>query len=165
MTEELHTYYCKDCFKKQEQIDRLEQERDKLKKSCEKCKLFDIEKTNRDLLERIDELEQENKELKEKIIKLTEENGNLIINRNTVENKLRDTESRLISIQKANTHNLVLLQRRNNALEEIREIVNQSCDNCKYNKDDITCSIGDCGEGKLKIIENRINEVLSNDRN
>ena len=49
------------------------------------------------------------------------------------------------------------------ALEEIKEIVNQSCDNCKYNKDDITCSIGDCGEGKLKIIENKINEVLSNE--
>ena len=72
----------------------------------------------------IKRLEQENKELKEKIIKLTEENGNLIINRNTVENKLRDTESRLISIQKSNTHNLVLLQRRNNALEEIRELSN-----------------------------------------
>ena len=46
------------------------------------------------------------------------------------------------------------------ALKEIREIVNQPCDNCKYNKDDITCSIGDCGEGKLKIIENKVNEVL-----
>lgn len=71
-------------------------------------------------------LEQENEKLKEKIIKLTEENGNLIINRNTVENKLRDTESRLISIQKANTHNLVLLQRRNNALEEIRKQAKQT---------------------------------------
>lgn len=46
------------------------------------------------------------------------------------------------------------------ALEEIREIVNQSCNKCKYNKDDITCSIGDCGEGKLQIIQTKINEVL-----
>lgn len=46
------------------------------------------------------------------------------------------------------------------ALQEIREIINASCDNCKYNKDGITCSIGDCGEGKLKIIENKINEVI-----
>ena len=45
--------------------EKLEQERDELKKACDKCKLFDIEKTNRDLLERIDNLEQENKELKE----------------------------------------------------------------------------------------------------
>lgn len=69
-----------------------------------------------------EKLKEENERLKEKIIKLTEENGNLIINRNTVENKLRDTESRLVSVQKANTHNLVLLQRRNYILEEIREI-------------------------------------------
>ena len=32
MTEELHTYYCKDCFKKQERIDKLEQENKELKK-------------------------------------------------------------------------------------------------------------------------------------
>lgn len=31
MTEELHTYYCKDCLKKQEQIERLEQENKELK--------------------------------------------------------------------------------------------------------------------------------------
>ncbi len=49
------------------EIKRLEQERDELKKACEKCKLFDIEKTNRDLLERIEKLEQENKELKIKL--------------------------------------------------------------------------------------------------
>ena len=46
------------------------------------------------------------------------------------------------------------------ALQEIREIINAPCDNCKYNKDGITCSISDCGEGKLKIIENKINEVI-----
>jgi hypothetical protein len=46
------------------------------------------------------------------------------------------------------------------ALEKIKDIINQPCDNCKYNKDGVTCSIGDCGEGKLKIIENKINEVL-----
>lgn len=46
------------------------------------------------------------------------------------------------------------------ALEEIKTVINQSCDKCKYNKDGITCCIGDCGEGKLKIIENKINEVL-----
>jgi hypothetical protein len=47
------------------------------------------------------------------------------------------------------------------ALEKIKDIINQPCDNCKYNKDGVTCSIGDCGEGKLKIIENKINEVLN----
>ena len=46
---------------------RLEQERDELKKACEKCKLFDIEKTNRDLLEQIEKLEQENKRLNERL--------------------------------------------------------------------------------------------------
>lgn len=43
---------------------------------------------------------------------------------------------------------------------EINDIINSRCDNCKYNKDGITCSIGDCGEGKLKIIEDKINEVI-----
>ena len=81
-------------------------------------------------VDEIKEFQAENERLKEKIIKLTEENGNLIINRNTAKNKLQDTESRLISIQKANTHNLVLLQRRNNALEEIREISNFKCKAC-----------------------------------
>ena len=38
------------------ELERLEQERDELKKACEKCKLFDIEKTNRDLLEQIEKL-------------------------------------------------------------------------------------------------------------
>lgn len=52
------------------QLKRLEQERDELKKACEKCKLFDIEKTNRDLLEQIDKLEQENKALNFKINQL-----------------------------------------------------------------------------------------------
>ena len=55
-----------DCYYKQ--LKRLEQERDELKKACEKCKLFDIEKTNRDLLERIDKLEQENEKLRNKNI-------------------------------------------------------------------------------------------------
>ena len=105
------------------------------------------------LLDNIKRLEQENKELKEKIIKLTEENGNLIINRNTVENKLRDTESRLISIQKANTHNLVLLQRRNNALEEIREMTKKY--NAEVGDTIIANPIQDCYD-----IYCKINEVL-----
>ena len=46
-----------------------------MKKACEKCKLFDIEKTNRNLLEQIDKLEQENQEMKEwkeSVVKLFE---------------------------------------------------------------------------------------------
>ncbi|MBO7735004.1 MAG: hypothetical protein J6S67_20750 [Methanobrevibacter sp.] len=50
-------YENKNCYYKQ--LKRLEQELYEWKKDCEKCKLFDIEKTNRDLLERIDKLEQE----------------------------------------------------------------------------------------------------------
>ena len=46
------------------------------------------------------------------------------------------------------------------ALEEIRVICKQGCNNCKHNKDDITCSYGDCGEGKIILIEEVINEVL-----
>ncbi|MBQ6907786.1 MAG: hypothetical protein IJQ28_05355 [Clostridia bacterium] len=120
------------------------------------------------LLTDVDRLEQENAELKEKIIKLTEENGNLIINRNTVENKLRDTESRLISVQKANTHNLVLLQRRNNTLEEIRGICknvafSNSCDNCDGIGYYEGCLDDDCGNYACFKILDKINEVLGND--
>lgn len=116
------------------QLKRLEQERDELKKVCEKCKLFDIEKTNRDLLERIDKLEQENKELKDRNVEL---------------------QITLNEFDRFNNYR--------SALEKIKAIINQPCDNCKYNKDGVTCSIGDCGEGKLKIIENKINEVLGNE--
>jgi len=125
-----------------------------INKNCKECESIRIEQC---YYKQLQQLKQENEELKEKIIKLNEENGNLIINRNTVENKLQDTESRLISIQKANTHNLVLLQRRNNALEEIE----------KELKEDITCESRECGcddYGEcLKCIKetilNRINEV------
>lgn len=55
----------------------LLQERDELKKACEKCKLFDIEKTNRDLLERIDKLEQENKENIHYLACMTEQRNKL----------------------------------------------------------------------------------------
>lgn len=77
--DEEHLYTCssdENCYYKQ--LIRLKQERDELKKACEKCKLFDIEKTNRDLLERIDKLEQGNKALKEKyshVLKLAKTNA------------------------------------------------------------------------------------------
>ena len=70
----------------------------------------------------IEILVSENAKLKEEKIKLTEEVGNLIIRRNTVENNLRDTESRLIDLNRANVHNLVLLQRALNTIQKIKII-------------------------------------------
>ena len=135
----------------------IDESRSTIGYSLNPYKDIDLVKAIYEQNEQLQQLKQENEELKEKIIKLNEENGNLIINRNTVENKLQDTESRLISIQKANTHNLVLLQTRNNTLEEIE----------KELKEDITCESRECGcddYGEcLKCIKetilNRINEV------
>ena len=60
--------------------------------------------------------------------------------------KLSDTEHRLVELSKANTHNLVLLQRRNKCLDEIEKCV--ECSNCKFNEyDDYNdCSPVKCNE-------------------
>lgn len=52
-----------------------------------------------------------------------------------------------------------MLNRYDRKLQEIKEIVNQSCDKCKYGKDGIHCSIGDCDDGKLQQILQKISEV------
>ena len=91
------------------------------------------------LLDNVKRLKQENKELKKQI----------------------ESDKGLITVGGKQQYEMTMAyDRYKSALEEILKIVNQSCDNCKYNKDGITCSIGDCGEGKLKIIETKINEVL-----
>lgn len=57
--------------------------------------------------------------------------------------KLSDTERRLVELSKANTHNLVLLQRRNDEIKEIKKKLktiydtldmceNGNCSDCKY---------------------------------
>jgi len=98
-------------------------------------------------------LEQENKELKENLLdKYSPRYYDIVPKRQTVELYKKFDDLR----NQNNTYR--------SALEEIKAIINQSCDNCKHNKDSITCSIGDCGEGKLKIIENKINNVLGNSR-
>lgn len=170
----------KNCYYKQ--LKRLEQERDELKRACDKCKLFDIEKTNRDLLERIDKLEQENrwqrneekylkdccikagKELEKHSFKWDGKEKNLVVQAlqlNQLYEKLEQENKELKDLDKKICEDWEKeIKVYWNALEEIREIANQSCNNCKYNKDDITCSIGDCGEGKLRIIQNKINEVI-----
>ena len=133
---------------------RLEQENADLKKQIESQKgLINVGgKAQNEYLKEI-------AELRVKIIKLTEENGNLIINRNTVENNLRDTERRLILLQKANIHNLVLLQRRNNALEEIREDLETQvyCECSECGNDDYS----ECIKCMTKRYMEKINEVLN----
>lgn len=74
-------FTCND-FTPNKQLKRLGQERDELKKACEKCKLFDIEKTNRDLFERIDKLKQERDELKENY---KEDHAELLMARSEIE--------------------------------------------------------------------------------
>lgn len=68
------------------------------------------------------EIKAENEKLKEKFIQVSEDLGNATVKNFTLENKLDDTESRLITLQKANTHNLVLLQRCKTCLQEIKVI-------------------------------------------
>lgn len=81
-------------------------------KACEKCKLFDIEKTNRDLLERINELEQENEKLKEENVKLLFGKGALI--------KLCDNLTKIIDEKKEKESKLWQV------LEEIRIIATKN---------------------------------------
>jgi len=45
------------------------------------------------------------------------------------------------------------------ALIDIKKICNQSCNECKYGKDGITCKFGDCGDAKLHLIEKLINQI------
>lgn len=44
-------------------------------------------------------------------------------------------------------------------LQEIKEIADARCNECKYGKDGITCKFGDCGEAKLHLITQLINKV------
>lgn len=123
-----------------QEYDGLKFENDRYKqllKGCptedEDCGLCVIDEQNK-------RLKQENKDLKKQI----------------------ESDKGLITIGGKQQYDMTMAYDKcKSVLEEIREIVNQSCNNCKYNKDDITCSIGDCGEGKLRIIENKINEALS----
>ena len=43
-------------------------------------------------------------------------------------------------------------------IAKIKEIADARCDECKYGKDRITCKFGDCGEAKLHLITQLINE-------
>ena len=116
-----------------ELLQRLEKENDTLKITREKL-LGDLciaEDSLKDYQEHYNRLKKENEELKEKNIELQ-----IISNEIDRFNKYRQ------------------------ALEEIKEIILQDCKNCKWNISDIMCGSGDCGDGKLQIIHNKIDEVL-----
>ena len=44
-------------------------------------------------------------------------------------------------------------------MKELKKICNQSCNECKYNKDGTTCKFSDCGDVKLHLIEKLINQI------
>lgn len=46
-------------------------------------------------------------------------------------------------------------------LQEIKEIAEARCDECKYGKDGISCKYGDCGEAKLHLITQLITKAES----
>lgn len=152
---------CKDnpnCYYKQ--LKRLQQELDIKEKMLDKFMIGSGET--------LEKLQQENEESKEKAIKYTEENGNLIIQRNTIENKLRDTENRLISLQKANLHNLVLLKRYKQALVEIRDFSENFCgEKCPFYKNEYSevCNEACILDNIVNPILKRINEVLNVENN
>ena len=102
---------------------------------------------------RLNLLSEELDKYKAVVLKLTEENE-----------RLKATHLQLQSSELKQHLEKVNCERGNyelhKALEEIRVICKQGCNNCKHNKDDITCSYGDCGEGKIILIEEVINEVL-----
>lgn len=51
------------------------------------------------------------------------------------------------------------VERYRQTLQEIKEIADARCNECKYGKDGITCKFGDCGEAKLHLITQLINKV------
>lgn len=105
-------------------------------------------------LQRQEEFDNKVTELEDELKRLEQENKDL--------KKQIESDKGLITVGGKQQYEMTIAyDKYKTALEEIREIANQSCNNCKYNKDDIICSIGDCSEGKLKIIKNKINEVLS----
>ena len=137
-----------------------------------KCKYYKLYKQLKRLEQELKWANDEEKYLKDCCIKAWKElekhsfkwdgkEKNLVVQALQLNQLYEKLEQENKELLEARNHFMVVNLKYFNALEEIREIVNQSCDNCKYNKDGITCSIGDCGEGKLKIIENRINEVLN----
>ena len=130
-----------------EQNKRLKQERDELKRACEKCKLLDIEKTNRDLLERIDELEQENNSLQAQINNITVQSNNVITALEQENKELKELNEQICEdCSKEIKHYWCIL-------EEIRELVIADCKGCTAE-----C---DCDEDCTRyIIKNKINEVI-----
>ena len=127
------TFYCE--VDKCDEVVKLRQERDELKKACDKCKLFDIEKTNRDLLNQVDELKQENKALSFKINQL-KANGlyndltGIELSAKVVE---LEQENERMKERQINWYNAEA-QKYKSALEEIRKLtvigVNASQCNC-----------------------------------
>jgi hypothetical protein len=118
-------------------------------KSCEQVAWLEQENA---------ELKAENYELKESlkvfqkpdIIKLltdyrTGELGLIEEKYNTLINKFFNSET--------NNHKY------KQTLQEIKEIADARCNECKYGKDGISCKYGDCGEAKLHLITQLITKA------
>lgn len=106
----------------------------------------DIRVAFKDYMDKVDALAKENDELKQL-------NNQLLDDLYFEREQSKDFE---IHFTRVDLENETL----KSALEEIREICKQTCKECGHNKDDITCSYGECAEGKIFFIENKINEVL-----
>jgi chromosome segregation ATPase len=106
----------------------LEQENKELKKACEKCKLFDIEKTNRNLLERIEKLEQENKELKDNNNHLQ-----VIIDDGRAENKrFREENRELKAYKDVNENFKKAWDELNKKYTEVLKLAKENADSNEY---------------------------------
>jgi hypothetical protein len=135
------------CYYKQ--LKRLQAENEQLKKSIDRImQNKEIKTIDSEIALLNAELQQENKRLKARLRPLED---SYFKGLSSIE--IAELAKKSIKITAEN-------RKLEYAIQEIRDIINAPCDNCKYNKDGITCSISDCGEGKLKIIENKINEVI-----
>lgn len=54
---------------------------------------------------------------------------------------------------------IALTEKYHKTLQEIKEIADAKCNECKYGKDGISCKYSDCGEAKLHLITQLITKA------
>ena len=140
---ELQTCYCKECFKKQEEIECLKKENEKLKKAKSIPMPFIDEKLVKELKQENKDLEQENKRLQQL--------------------SCPNCGEKLLNPTGAELYDKILDYKQ--ALEEIREIAKKQSGgcpekSCEKQRKEMKCGTK-CNAFHLRQIFKKINEVLN----
>lgn len=112
----------------------------------------------------IAELKAENMEIKTSYINFIAKLKREMITKDDIQD-LKDTAKRFVeernSLRKENAALKAENERLTSCLQEIKEIADVRCNECKYGKDGISCKYGDCGEAKLHLITQLITKAES----